>query len=93
MATVFFGGLAAIVFHLRRDWSARGAALAIAAAVILLVATSRVYLGAHWATDTMGGMMTGMIWVLIYAAAVEATTKRSSRSGNQGEPDGDQGSR
>ena len=93
MATVFFGGLAAIVFHLRRDWAARGAALAIAAALILLVATSRVYLGAHWATDTIGGMMTGMIWVLIYAAAVEGATKASAGLGGRGEADRNSGSR
>jgi undecaprenyl-diphosphatase len=89
MATVFFGGLAAIVFHLRRDLAARGAAVAIAAAVILLVASSRVYLGAHWATDTIGGMMTGMIWVLIYAAAVESATRQSGKSAGRGEPDAD----
>jgi len=86
MATVFFGGLAAIVFHLRRDRAARGAAVTIAAAVILLVATSRVYLGAHWATDTIGGMMTGMIWVLIYAAAVESSARSSSNASGRGSP-------
>ena len=88
MATVFFGGLAAIVFHLRRDRAARVAAVAFAAAVVLLVATSRVYLGAHWATDTIGGMMTGMIWVLIYAAAIEFAAKPSSKTPVRVDPSG-----
>ena len=85
MATVFFGGLAAIVFHLSRSRMARAAAVAGAGIVILSVAASRVYLGAHWATDTLAGMMTGLIWVLIYSAAVESTTRlRNLRRNTQG---------
>jgi undecaprenyl-diphosphatase len=75
MATVFFGGLAAIVFHLSSDRLRRIAAVAGAVLVVLSVAASRIYLGAHWVTDTLAGMMTGLVWVLIYSAAVESVTR------------------
>jgi len=85
MATVFYGGLAAIVFHLRKGRGERAAAVGGAALVVLSVAASRVYLGAHWATDTLAGTMTGLIWVLLYSAAVESTARlRERRHGPRG---------
>jgi membrane-associated phospholipid phosphatase len=75
MATVFFGGLVAIVFHLSSNRLWRVAAVAGAGLIDLLVAASRIYLGAHWVTDTLGGMMTGLVWVLIYSAAVESVAR------------------
>ncbi len=85
MATVFFGGLAAIVFHLTKRIWARVLAVSGAAVVVVAVAVSRVYLGAHWATDTFAGMLTGLVWVVAFAATTEAMEKarapRKPRSG------------
>jgi undecaprenyl-diphosphatase len=71
MSTVFFGGLVAVVFHLYPGRGSRLAAVAAAAACILAVAVSRVYLGAHWATDTLAGVLVGLFWVAVYAGGVE----------------------
>ena len=79
MATVFFGGLAAIVFHLTRNRFARFLAAAGAFSVALAVAVTRIYLGAHWTTDTIAGMLTGLIWVLIFSATTEAVTRARAR--------------
>ena len=82
MTTVFFGGLVAVVFHLYPDRVPRLAAAAAAAACILAVAVSRVYLGAHWATDTLAGVLVGLFWVAVYAAGVEALgPRRRARAG------------
>lgn len=75
MATVFFGGLAAVVFHMTTGRAARGAAVVAAGIVIVAVAASRVYLAAHWATDTLAGIMAGLIWVFFYAATTESVTR------------------
>jgi len=77
MATVFFGGLVAVVFHLRKRRVERAIAAAAAAVVILGVATSRVYLGAHWATDTAAGMLVGLFWVVVYASGTEFFARRT----------------
>ncbi len=79
MATVFFGGLAAIVFHLTRNRVARALAAAGAGAAVLAVAATRVYLGAHWATDTIAGVLTGLIWVLVFSATTEIATRSAER--------------
>jgi undecaprenyl-diphosphatase len=90
MATVFFGGLAAIVFHLTKSPAARAFAVAGAAAVIIDVALSRVYLGAHWPTDTVAGMLTGLVWVVAFYETTEtwerARAKRKLAEMRSGAP-------
>jgi membrane-associated phospholipid phosphatase len=71
MSTVFFGGIVAVVFHLYPGRGARIAAVAGAALCVFAVAVSRVYLGAHWATDTFAGVLVGLFWVGVYAGGVE----------------------
>lgn len=87
MATVFFGGLAAIVFHLTKRVRWRVLAVVVAAAVVVAVAVSRVYLGAHWATDTLAGMLTGLVWVVAFYATTETMErvrerKKATRGGS-----------
>ncbi len=79
MATVFFGGLAAIVFHVTKKPVPRIAAAFTAAAIVVAVATSRVYLGAHWATDTFAGMLTGLVWVVVFSATTETMERAKAR--------------
>lgn len=76
MSTVFFGGLAAVVFHLTARRGPRIASSALAAAVSVSVAISRVYLGAHWATDTFAGVLVGLFWVVVFAAGTEYLSRR-----------------
>jgi membrane-associated phospholipid phosphatase len=79
MATVFFGGLAAIVFHLTKRPAPRVLAVVGAATMVIAVAVSRVYLGAHWLTDTLAGMLTGGIWVVAYATTTETLERARAR--------------
>jgi undecaprenyl-diphosphatase len=61
--SAMFGVLAVIAAHrIARPWPRR---TAVAACAILLVAVgpSRIYMGAHWLTDVIGGYLLGLAWV------------------------------
>jgi len=77
MSTLFFGGAVAVVFHLTRRRSIRIAATCIAAVMIFAVAFSRVYLGAHWTTDVVAGILLGLFWVVLCATGTEYLARRA----------------
>jgi undecaprenyl-diphosphatase len=70
-ATMFYGMLAYLLIRATRrvGWFL----LPAFALVIALVGFTRVYLGAHWISDVLGGWMLGFGWVALGMAAAEAT--------------------
>jgi undecaprenyl-diphosphatase len=60
-------GLGALIWA--APWPRRTrAALLAAAALSLLIAYSRVYLGMHWPTDALGGLLLGTGWSALWVA-------------------------
>jgi membrane protein DedA with SNARE-associated domain/membrane-associated phospholipid phosphatase len=68
LATTTYGFLAIL---LARDVRPpyRLAIYIIAILLILLIAFSRLYLGAHWLTDVVGGMLLGLAWAALLGIA------------------------
>ena len=65
-------------------WSVRGrrtgvAALVIGIALSLVIGVSRIYLGYHYFTDVVGGLLAGAAWLLIVFAAFDPGLWLSSR--------------
>ena len=54
-----------------------------AALVVLVVGASRVYLGAHWLTDVLGGYALGAAWVAFLVTI--ALIRRSRAPGSTGD--------
>lgn len=66
------------------DWSSRRRAVAFAFAllVVLLVATSRLYLGAHFPSDVAGGAAAGVAWVAGCVAALRFARRHPAPRGS-----------
>jgi undecaprenyl-diphosphatase len=80
MSTVFYGGLASVVFHLTDRRGPRILAVAGALIAILTIMATRVYLGVHWTTDVIAGFVVGIFWVVVSAIATEIVYRRVPRS-------------
>jgi undecaprenyl-diphosphatase len=62
-ATVIYGALAFLLVTWSSRHGLRALILATAVIIVALVGLSRMYLGAHWLTDVLGGMILGAAWL------------------------------
>ena len=75
---VFFGMGAYLLSRLSRSWTAHAAVIAAAAAWCLIMGFSRLYLGVHFVSDVVAGLITATAWVAICISGVEAGLRRSA---------------
>ncbi|MEJ2214786.1 MAG: bifunctional DedA family/phosphatase PAP2 family protein [Gammaproteobacteria bacterium] len=68
LATATYGFLAILLARDVRP-AYRLAIYSSASLLILLIAFSRLYLGAHWLTDVVGGMLLGLAWTALLGIA------------------------
>jgi len=64
-AAAFYGSLAAFCIAHCKSWPLRILAVVIAMTLIMLVAFSRVYLGAHYLSDVLGAIAEGAAWLAL----------------------------
>ena len=76
MATITFGFFAVLIARelpgRRRIWP-----YLVSGLVVALVGFARIYLGAHWLSDVIGGMLFGIVWLLVLGIAYRRRTVRS----------------
>lgn len=76
MATITFGFFAVLIARelpgRTRVWP-----YLISGVVVALIGFARIYLGAHWLSDIIGGMLFGMVWLLILGIAYRRRMVRS----------------
>ena len=75
LAALTFGILAVLVSHSMGRW-ARALVYALCGLAVVAIAYSRVYLGVHWLSDVMGGVLFGAVLAAAYGVAIEAIPPR-----------------
>jgi undecaprenyl-diphosphatase len=71
-STVVFFTLAYLIARLERTRGMRRDTLLAATAIVILVALSRIYLGVHYPSDVIAGVLAGFLWASVAALAIEA---------------------
>ncbi len=66
LASAAIVGVLLVVFvpSIGRHW-VRAGVIAAALLFVLCIGLSRLYLGVHWATDVLGGWVTGLAWLVL----------------------------
>jgi membrane protein DedA with SNARE-associated domain/membrane-associated phospholipid phosphatase len=76
MTTIVFGFFAVLI---AREWPGRQRVwpYLLTGVVVALLGFSRLYLGAHWASDVVAGVLLGSMWLLVLGIAYRRHVSRS----------------
>jgi undecaprenyl-diphosphatase len=72
-ATVCYGTVAYLVSRLQKHHWARMLTLGGAVVLVLLICLTRLYLGVHYPSDVIGGIVVGLAWAGFCMATLEAS--------------------
>jgi undecaprenyl-diphosphatase len=78
---VAFYSMLAVVLGAGRSPRVKLALWSAAVLVALVVGGSRIYLGAHWLTDVLGGYALGTFWAAVVVIAMLTASARGARGG------------
>ena len=70
-STVFYGVLAVLLISKTSSWSRSTCIFLIAFFMIILVAFSRMYLGAHYLSDVLAAFLEGIAWLALCLTAIQ----------------------
>jgi membrane-associated phospholipid phosphatase len=76
MATILYGCVAVFLIWRTAAWRWRIFIAALTMLLVLAVALSRMYLGAHFLSDVLGAMAAGTAWLALCLTAVEILRRR-----------------
>ncbi len=73
---VSYGMLAYLLVLVLPSFRARVAAVTSLALLVLAIGFSRIYLGAHWFSDVLGGFAAGGVWLAFCISGIEVVRRR-----------------
>lgn len=82
-ATIVYTTVAYLAARLQKRAWERALTMIMAAAIILAISASRVYLGVHYPSDVVAGMIIGVAWSAFCMATLEAIQRVARRTGKE----------
>ncbi len=77
--TVIFGYIIYLAFHNIKNYWLKNIIILSSSFLILTIGLSRIYLGAHWASDTVGGYVLGALILLFTIGLNKRNDKNAKR--------------
>lgn len=71
-SVVVYGTVAYLAARLQRNARSRVLTLTLAAIIIVLICSSRLYLGVHYPSDVLAGLVVGLAWAAFCMTVLEA---------------------
>lgn len=68
---VFYGFLAYLIARSSQKRAVKYLSLTVLGMLVLLIGTSRIYLGAHFPSDVLAGFIAGTVWLILCLLALE----------------------
>jgi undecaprenyl-diphosphatase len=82
-STIVYGTVAYLAARLQQNVASRILTMSIAALIILLICSSRLYLGVHYPSDVLAGVIIGLAWAGFCMAVLEAAQLYAKRNAPQ----------
>ncbi len=70
VSTAFYGFLIYIVYKNIKNKTFKNSIISLLSLLIVLIGISRIYLGVHYATDVIGGVIIGIIYLVLFIKIV-----------------------
>jgi undecaprenyl-diphosphatase len=75
----YFGFLFFLSYVLLKRGRLRNASFVVLGMLILLISVSRIYMGAHWPSDTLGAYLAGGVWLMLMIEAYRRLKAKQSQ--------------
>ncbi len=76
ISTAFYGFLIYLVYKNVKDKREKYTLITLLFILIILICISRIYLGVHYLSDTLGGFFFSIAYLMIFVSLIPKTTKR-----------------
>ena len=80
VSVAVYGAVAIVVLRYVRGRAATAAAITCVTLLAVLIAASRVYLGAHYVSDVLAGLSLGLAWLMLCVLAITVRERRRNAS-------------
>ena len=80
---IVYGTVAYLAARLQQNTASRVATMSLAGAIIVAIGASRLYLGVHYPSDVLAGLIIGLAWAGFCMAVLEAAQLYAKRNAPQ----------